>query len=152
MRIFEVAEKPNKNIGARAGVYPFYIDEDGASYVHMMVPSNPKFGGALPQMGKGGIDAGESAEQAAMREGHEELGLIASNVERITQLTTTTIKGKNETYHITVFVAEVKDPENFETPGVESKWAGWVELDEAIKVSRKNQRQFLEIVKAKYEI
>lgn len=154
MKLFEVDDKlpgkPLKQIGARAGVYPVHTNEEGKMFVYMMVPSNPKFGGPLPQLGKGGIDPGESAEQAAMREGVEELGLIPSNVARITQLTTTTIRGKKEQYSLTVFVAELKDPDDFDPHGWEAKWAGWVELEEAIKVSRKNQQQFLHLLKSKY--
>jgi len=143
--------KPLKHIGDRAGVYPLYRGNDGTIYVYMMVPSNPKFGGALPQMGKGGIDDGETPEQAAMREGHEELGLLAKNVKKISLLTTSTIRGKQDTYHMTVFVAEVFGKDDFDPHGYEAKWTGWVEIDEAIKVSRKNQQQFLHQVKAKYD-
>ena len=151
MKLNEVDGKSLKRIGDRAGVYPLYVGNDGTLYVYMMVPSNPKFGGALPQMGKGGIDEGETPEVAAMREGHEELGLLAKNVKKISQLTKATIRGKKDTYDLTVFVAEVFGKADFDPAGYESKWAGWVELDEAIKVSRKNQQQFLHQVKAKYD-
>ena len=151
MRLDEVDGKPLKHIGDRAGVYPLYVANNGQVYVYMMVPSNPKFGGALPQMGKGGVDKGETPEQAAMREGHEELGLLARNVKKISQLTTATITGKQDTYFMTVFVAEVFGKDDFDPHGYEAKWTGWVEMDEAIKVSRKNQQQFLRQVKSKYD-
>lgn len=149
MKLDDVTGKKVKQIKPRAGVYPFFRD-GGEIYVFMMVPSNPKFGGALPQMGKGGIDDGETAEAAAMREGHEELGLLASNVKKIHQIATAKIVGKREGYDITVFAAEVFDKDNFEPHGYEAKWSGWVELDEAIKVSRKNQQQFLKKLKTQF--
>lgn len=149
MKLDEVTD-PIKQVDARAGVYPVYTDEEGQTFVHMMIPSDPKFGGLLPQMGKGGIDEGESAAEAAMREGYEELGLLANNVARMTLLTTSIRTGKKEKYNLTVFVAEVKDPDNFDPAGWESKWAGWVELEEAIKTSRKNQLQFLRLLQSKY--
>ncbi len=149
MKLDEVKD-PIKEIDARAGVYPVYTNEEGQTFVHMMIPSDPRFGGLLPQMGKGGIDEGESAEDAAMREGYEELGLISNNVARITQLTTSVRIGKKEKYQLTVFVAEVKDPDNFDPYGWESGWAGWIELEKAIETSRKDQRQFLRLLKNKY--
>ena len=149
MKLLEV-EDPVRQIGPRAGVYPIHTNEKGQMFVYMMVPSDPMFGGPLPQLGKGGIDDGESAEQAAMREGYEELGLIASNVARMTRLTSVNVRGKQEQYLLTVFAAELKDPDNFDPYGWESKWAGWIELEEAIKTSRKNQRQFLQLLKTKY--
>ena len=82
----------------RAGIYPIYTNEEGKAFVYMMIPSDPKYGGPLLQMGKGGIDEGETAEQAAIREGYEELGLLASNIKNITQLTVKTIK-ENRQYN-----------------------------------------------------
>ena len=149
MKLLEV-ENPLKEIDARAGVYPIYTNEEGKTFVHMMIPSDPKFGGLLPQMGKGGVEEGESAEEAAMREGYEELGLRKDNVARMTQLTASIRRGKKEQYSLTVFVAELKDPDNFDPAGWESKWAGWVELEKAIETSRKDQRQFLRLLKNKY--
>jgi 8-oxo-dGTP pyrophosphatase MutT (NUDIX family) len=142
--------KHQKQKKDRAGVYPLYYDDEGKAYVYMMVPSNPKFGGALPQMGKGGIDKGETPEQSAMREGYEELGLRSDNIKQIHFLTKDTVVGMEEYYEMYVFVAEVIDNDNFDPHGYEAKWTGWVELDEAIKVSRKNQQEFLRQVKAKF--
>ena len=149
MQIGEIKKKSKKRIGDRAGVYPIYIDESQI-FVYMMVPSKKKFGGALPQMGKGGIEKGELPEHAAMREGHEELGLRASNVKKLRQLATDTIEGKKEIYDITVFVAEVFEKDDFDPHGYEAKWSGWVDLEEAVKVSRKNQQHFLRKIQAEY--
>ena len=146
MKLTEVNKTFLKLNTPRAGIYPIYTNEKGKTFVYMMMPSDPRFGGPLLQMGKGGIDEGESAEQAAIREGYEELGLISSNIKNISQLVVRIIRGKKVQYELTVFVAEVIDPDNFDQAGWESKWAGWVELDVAKKVSRKNQRQFLNII------
>ena len=145
-------KKPFDHKAPRAGVYPFYIDEDGAAQVYLMIPSKEKYGGKLPQMGKGGIEEGETAEAAAMREGHEELGLLASNVKNIYELADQRVPTSRGGYQLTVFVAEVFDPNDFEPHGYEAKWSGWVELDEAIKMSRKTQRVFLEMLRDREDV
>ena len=143
MHITELTEAKLKRIKDRAGVYPVYTDDQGVTHVYLMVPSKEKFGGALPQMGKGGIEKGETPEQAAKREGWEELGLRDSNIESMEVIATDTIRGKKEIYDITVFVAHIKDPDAFDPHGYEAKWSGWVSLKDAMKMSRKNQRHFL---------
>jgi len=152
MKLNEVAgeRNPFDHKKPRAGVYPVYIDESGQKFVYMMVPSQEKFGGTLPQMGKGGIDDGETPEQAALREGREELGLRESNVENFYQLADKSVKTRKGGYQLTVFVAEVKDMDAFDPHGYEAKWSGWVELEEAVKVSRPNQQQFIEMISEKY--
>ena len=149
MKLNEVAGEKNAwdHKSPRAGVYPVYTEADGQRYVYMMVPSQPKFGGTLPQMGKGGIDDGETPEEAAMREGYEELGLREGNIKSFYQIADESIKTRKGGYQLTVFVAEVIDKDAFDPHGYEAKWSGWVEIDEALKVSRPNQQQFLQIIK-----
>ena len=77
----------------RAGVIPFYIDED--DNIKMMF-----------QIAKGKCEEGETEEQTAMREGNEELGLFSGNVTKKHDLGT--FLGRT-----TVFVCEIKDTNMF---------------------------------------
>ena len=153
MQINEVFEpkKKLKEKKARAGVYPVYTDETGQTYVYMMVPSDPAYGGSKPQMGKGGVDKGETHEQAALREGHEELGLRSDNISKVYHLHKETIRGLDAFYTLSVFVAEVIDKDNFDPHGYEASWTGWVEIEDAIQVSRTNQLKFIKMVADKYK-
>ena len=148
--VFQPKNKP-KEKKARAGVYPVYTDESGQTYVYMMVPSDPAYGGSKPQMGKGGIDKGETAEQAALREGHEELGLRLDNIDKVYLLKQEKITGLDAFYNLTVYVAEVKDKDNFDPHGYEASWTGWVEIEDAVQVSRTNQKHFVKMVAERYK-
>lgn len=134
----------------RAGVYPIYFDDEGKIHVKLFIPSDPKFGGSNMQMAKGGIDDGERSYDAALREGHEEIGLKRNNIKSMKLLTDTQMTGKNAHYKIYVFVAEVIDPYDFDPMGFEASWTGWVELNEAIAKGRANQQQFLQELKRQY--
>lgn len=57
----------------KAGVIP-YVYNNGFEFL-FMVPSNPNYGGYEPQIAKGKVDKGENIQDAAIREGREELGL-----------------------------------------------------------------------------
>ena len=65
MQIDEVA------LTQKAGIIPYYIDEDGIPMMMFMVPSNPNYGGTEYQIAKGHIDKGETHYKAAIREGKE---------------------------------------------------------------------------------
>lgn len=64
----------------RAGLVPFFINEDGTIEMLFMIPSDQRYGGSDPQMAKGRIDDDEEPEQTALREAKEELGLIQGNI------------------------------------------------------------------------
>lgn len=102
----------------RAGMLLYKVDE---SQIRMlfMVPSKAKYGGAVPQCPKGKIEEGETAEEAAIREAQEEVGLFPPNIDGdIHHLGN--FLGRTE-----VFVAKIKDEDmfgdfHFET--VETRW------------------------------
>ena len=65
----------------RAGIVPYFIDNNQI-YVYLMIPSDPAYGGTEPQIAKGRVEE-EGEEEAAIREGEEELGLIRANINKI---------------------------------------------------------------------
>jgi len=148
MRLNEIKQKKR----GRAGIYPVYTDSEGQVWVCLMIPSDPAYGGPQPQMGKGRIDDGQTAQEAAIREGEEELGLRRSNMSNVQLLEEKIISGLNSSYTIFVYTCEVTDPKAFDKPHYESSWAGFLLIDDAIQRTRTQQRPFLEAVKAKYEV
>lgn len=106
----------------RAAVIP-YIVEDGVIRMLFMSPSDTTFGGDAPQIAKGRIEIGETAEQTARREGHEELGLKESNIESFYELGV--FLGRT-----TFYVAKVKDKADFDIPHFETKDTRWMTLEE----------------------
>jgi ADP-ribose pyrophosphatase YjhB (NUDIX family) len=102
----------------RSGVLPYYID-DGEIKILFMRPSEPKYGGDVFQIAKGKHEEGETAEEAGLREGFEELGLYKGNIEHLHNLGV--FLGRT-----TVFVAKIKDPEMFGDPHFETKETKWM--------------------------
>ena len=151
MNIFELSTK-SKAAPDKAGTYPIYTDEDGMLHVYLMVPSDPKYGGSTKQLGKGMIDPGENPLKAAEREANEELGLLPANIEKTEHVTTDkrTIGKRKDTYLMHVYVTHIKQHDAFDPPGYESGWAGWVDIDTAIEITRSDQTKYLEMVKDKY--
>lgn len=142
MRLNEMRQK-----APRAGIYPIYKDPNGQIWVYLMIPSDPSYGGSEPQMGKGRVDDGETVEQAAMREGQEELGLRKDNITNMFVIAKEQITGLDGYYEITVYGAEVSDPKAFDPAGKESGWTGWVTLDDALVKGRQSQKHFLQAIK-----
>jgi 8-oxo-dGTP pyrophosphatase MutT (NUDIX family) len=129
----------------KAGVIPYTV-EDGVLKMFFMKPSNAKFGGSQFQIAKGNIDPGESPDQAALREGVEELGLKLLNVMSLKKLTTQRITGLDETYMISVYAAKVRDPSNFSNPHYETKEVAWMTLDEYRATGRLNQLPIVQML------
>ena len=146
----KIYEAELKKLNDKAGMYPFYIDENGVGHVYLMIPSNPKFGGPQKQMGKGGVDEGENMEQAATRECVEELGLKPTNIKQMVSLHNQQITGQGGYHNFECFVCTLKDPDDFNKWGWESKWAGWVTLDEALKKSRPYQRKYIKMIQSRF--
>lgn len=67
--------------GYRAGIIPYFVDEDSTILYMFMKPSDPEYGGSDWQIAKGRFDDGEDdALVVAVREGREELGLVEGNI------------------------------------------------------------------------
>ena len=117
----------------RAGVIPFFINENNEIEMYFMVPSDSHYGGDSPQFCKGKVEKGETEEQAAIREAAEELGLKEKNVEWFSYLGV--FLGR--TY---IYICEVKNKEDFDEPHFETASTHWLTLDQFEKHGRELHR------------
>lgn len=63
----------------RAGLLPFYVDEDDTIHILLMRPSDPRYGGTEWQIAKG-IAETDDIEAEGIREGVEELGITQQDM------------------------------------------------------------------------
>lgn len=110
--------KQPKKIVYRAGLIPYYYDSDGILRMLFARPSCAKFGGPDFQIAKGRCEDNESAEQTAVRESSEELGLVETNIVSIEQVGV--FLGRT-----TLFIAKIKDPTLFNAPDFETAETKW---------------------------
>lgn len=113
----------------RAGLIPFYVNENGVIEMKFMIPSDQKFGGGDPQFAKGRIERNENHEEAAIREAKEELGLREDNVEWFFYLRA--VLGR--TY---MYICEVTDRNAFDEPHYETQSTHWMTLEEFEETGR----------------
>lgn len=106
----------------RSGIVPYFIDE-GTIKMMFMRPSDPKFGGDTFQIAKGKHEDGESAEEAGLREGREELGLFRGNIGVIHALGK--FLGRTD-----MFVVKINDPDMFGDPDHETSATNWMTPEE----------------------
>ena len=141
MKLFEFYRQKD-----RAAFYPYYFG-DQEPFVLMMIPSDPMYGGSEPQVAKGTIEKGESPKNTAIREVHEELGLRPDNFTNFRQVGTTNIDEPDYgVYKVTLFIAEVLDPDNLDDPHWETGWSGWLPLSEAKRRVEKYQARLLSML------
>lgn len=112
----------------RAGVVPFYVDKS-IVYMLFMKPSDPKYGGGSFQIAKGKREDDESDESAALREGFEELGLLQENIEEL-------INAGSHLGRTTVFLAKIKNKDNFVKYHFETEETRWLSLEEFEEIGR----------------
>lgn len=142
MSLTKLVDIKNSN---KSGVIPFYVNEAGEIRMLFMVPSDPHYGGTHPQIAKGGIDPGETAESTALREGYEELGLKDSNISHFVQ---TSIKenltrADGAVYTMDVFVAKVINPFDFSKPHYETGAVYWLSVEQFMQTGRRIQRSLV---------
>lgn len=126
-----------------AGIIP-YVIEDGQVHMLFMISSDANYGGDKPMISKGGVDPGESLAEAAMREGHEELGLVLRNcVCDPFEVTTMQVTGQTDTYPMTVFAVEVADRNDFEEPHYETAYTVWLTLEQFRHLGRASHMTFV---------
>lgn len=106
----------------RSGILPYYIDE-GEIKIMFMRPSDPKFGGDQFQIAKGKHEEGETAEEAGLREGREELGLFKGNIGLIHELGK--FLGRTD-----MFVVKINEVDMFGDPDNETKDTKWMTPEE----------------------
>lgn len=132
----------------KAGVIPYIVDEDGTVRMYFMVPSDPAYGGSSPQIAKGCIDTGENPKDAALREGAEELGLVANNIEKITPLPTQSMSGVDSSYSMQIYAVKVKSDTAFTTPHFETGSTHWLTLQEFEKVGRSSHKPLVRLAQS----
>ena len=113
----------------RAGMIPFFVQEDGTVLMNFMVPSDQTYGGSDPQFCKGRIENGENHEDAAVREAEEELGLKESNVLWYYYLGE--FLGRTHLY-----ICEVEDINDFNKPHYETESTHWLTLEQFQEIGR----------------
>lgn len=140
MKIAELFEG-SKN--GKAGCIPY--DHDGRML--FMISSDPSFGGPDPMIAKGHVDAGETYEQAGVREAEEELGLKRSNIVQGTLELgwKGELAGMTGSYPFEVYMCNIDDVVDFNEPHYETKEVVWMTLEDFSMKGRKSQ---LHIVKA----
>ena len=112
--------------------------------VLLIKSSNPAFGGTAWQLPKGQIDPGETPDQAGYREAKEEAGLMDSDVLKVIDLGTFTLKGMMETYGIHFQAVETHKPKVSCTYHFETGETKWFTVEDAEKLVRKDQKQVLD--------
>lgn len=115
----------------RAALVPYIITEDGDIRMMFMKPAADvaEWSGDCFQLAKGKIEKDETAEFAAIREAHEELGLFRGNV--ILTEEVGVFMGRT-----TVFVSKVKDQDMFGLPSDETSDTAWMTRDEFLDEGR----------------
>ena len=96
------------------------------------------------QLPKGQRDPGETPDQAGYREAKEEAGLMDSDVLKVIDLGTFTLKGMMETYGIHFQAVETHKPKVSGTYHFETGETKWFTVEDAEKLIRKDQKQVLD--------
>lgn len=118
-----------KKIVYRAGVIPYFINEDGEILMMFMKPSDTEYGGDSFQLAKGKVDDNESALVAALREAKEELGLFIGNVIFTKELGV--FMGRT-----TVFLTKIKRQDMFGEPSYETSAVKWMTQEQFMEEGR----------------
>ena len=127
----------------KAGLIPYYFDEGINKFKYlMMISSDARYGGDKPMVSKGGVDSGETFEQAAIREAEEELGLVQGNMKSGTFLPLTMKRFPN--YNLALYTCEINDVSNFVKPCYETEYTQWMTADEFFENGRKDHREFVD--------
>lgn len=111
----------NKTV-KRAGVIPYYIEEDQIKMMFMQ-PADKKYGGDNFQIAKGKLEDGEDPKQGGLREAAEELGLFSGNIKETYDL------GKFLNNHH-IYVSKIKDPDMFGDHDEETAAVKWMTAEQ----------------------
>lgn len=107
----------------KAGLIPYFVN-DTIEFL-LVIPSDPFYGGNMPQISKGYIDLGESPDEAAIREAEEELGLNINNIDDFQYCFDVKIKN----YTLSIFMAKILNKKNFNEPCYETKETKWIKIN-----------------------
>lgn len=138
-------------VSTKAGILPYFIEDDGSLSYLFMTSSDANYGGADPMIAKGHVDKGETPEIAAIREGQEELGLKKTNIVSgtVEECWVDTIGGMTANYQMSIFACEVKDKDDFDHPHYETKETNWFSYEEAQHKVRKSHLSILKHINDK---
>ena len=139
--------------GAKAGILPYFIEADDSISYLFMTSSDPDFGGPDPMVSKGHVDIGESVEQAAVREGKEELGLRVSNIvaNSLKEGWVGELGGMTSHYKMHIYTCQVKDKTSFDEPHYETKETNWFSFEEAMRKVRRSHRDIVKSIHEKLQ-
>lgn len=126
----------------RAGMIPYFINDQGEVEMMFMIPSDQTYGGSAPQMAKGRIEDDEDPKEAAVREAKEELGLIPQNIAGDVEYLGVFL-GRTHVYTCRVSMQELFGVFSFETEDVV-----WLTENEFHKHGRDIHRELAHIVEA----
>lgn len=113
----------NPNNINRAGLIPFYVEEDGTVKMMFMVPTENEWIESIPQISKGRVEPGEMVMRSAIREAQEELGLKRSNLSRIEPI------GQYST--IMFYIGQINDPDDFDPfDPIETQAVKWLTFEQ----------------------
>jgi len=130
----------------RVGAIPYYFDKKNKLHMLFMIPSNPKFGGPMPQIAKGKVDPGENYEQTMIREIEEELGLVRDKFQDFYMVWDNSRSGDYFT-DIIVYAIKIDKDVKLNKPCYETEKVIWMREDK-IKNFRKEQMSLLsEVIK-----
>lgn len=118
----------NPSIINRAGLIPFYVDNNEIKML-FMVPTDNEWIDSVPQISKGRIEPGEMIMKSAIREAQEELGLKRSNLLRIEPI--------GQYSSIMFYVGQINNPDDFdEFDPIETKEIKWLTLEQYLEEGR----------------
>lgn len=120
----------------RAGIIPYYF-KGNEILMLFMKPSDANYGGPEYQIGKGKVDPGETPQEAALREGREELGLFKGNIAHLENL------GKF-LGRTTIFIAEIKQVDMFGDTDDETEQVKWMAESEFLNKGRRLHRPIVQ--------
>lgn len=144
MKLIQELNTLNERRG-KAGCIPYVLDANGEPRMAFMISSDANFGGPDPMIAKGGIDEGESPEQAGVREAQEELGLRTTNIVdgTLTLGWQGQLRGMDSTYDFHVFTCQVDDVLDFDKPDFETEEVVWMTAEEFMHRGRDTQRHIV---------
>ena len=128
-----------EDVKFRSGLIPVYMD-DQSVMVSLMIPSDPKYGGPLPQIAKGEIEPNLTPKDNAIKEAEEELGYVHKPDYDVKLL------WDDKSKRMTWFYVIVDDMK-FKKPHYETKEVLWMDINEAQKKIRDWQRPIIYVLK-----
>ena len=131
------------NMKWKAGGFPYVVDSNGKIRICLFLSNNSYYGGAAPQMSKGGADDGEKPIETAVREIFEETGIPISDLKkRVEFVVSKLFKGESVNYMMHCY--SFKIDKEFPMKAMEEGKGVWLSREHALSKIRKDHKIFLE--------